>query len=71
MYHMTVYVRHLGEVQLSDFAADVLCQAAGEADHARQLHSISLDQLQVGSEEHTKTQFISTLYSVFSVLHYT
>lgn len=46
-----MYVGHLGEVQLSDFTADILCQAAGEVDHARELHSIPLDQLQIGSIE--------------------
>jgi len=58
-YHYeNVYVGHLGEVQLSDFAADVLCQAACKVDHAGKLHSISLDQLQVWSEENTHTHTI-------------
>lgn len=49
-----LYSRHLRQVQLPDFAAHVLSQAAGKRDHARQLTGISSDQLKAGSADRSK-----------------
>ena len=46
---------NLGEIELADFAADILRESRREGDHPRQLLGVIVHQLQVGSEPQQHT----------------